>query len=75
VIESTTHYTADSGRTAVVTVERTTGLFGAPSFGYRVRLDDGTELETKTLGFFDPERCRDFALRETTRALATPATR
>jgi hypothetical protein len=71
MIESTTHYTADDGRAAVITVTRRDGLFGTPGFDYRIRLADGTEPEIKTIGFFDPARCLDFALRETKRVLAT----
>lgn len=72
--ESVTHYRADDGREAVITIER----HGAPTpegvdtFSYRVEVPSGWH-ETKTRGFFDHDATLAFALGQAKRLLGDDA--
>jgi hypothetical protein len=73
VIESTTHYTADDGRTAVVTIARGPGRGPYPAmFAASAVLDDGRALPPlEAVELPDPDACLRLALDHVRAALVT----
>jgi hypothetical protein len=67
VIDSVTHYTSRTGRTAELVVTCHADAGGQPFYGYELAGRDGAVYETKTIAFTSADRALAFGLREAAR--------